>query len=460
MSRLLRATVVTLVAGLVGGLAVALPAYASSPQNPTFTSSSYAAGATASWTVAFTSTGNGALAIGDHITITFPAGFAVPATFTPTVTWGSASTSCTGSAGAGNAAAATVTVGCAIPKAKPISVVVPGVTNGPAGTYQGSGTSFSVSTSGDQSAAYPSSVVIYGPPALLAFTASPASPTTAGTTFSSQPVVTVEDSGGRTVGNSSASVSLAVTGGGAAISCTSSGTTTTAVNGVAAFTGCSITKTGTYTLTATSTGLTSASSAAFTITAGAASKLSFAQAPSDAYVGSAMTPAVTVQLQDQYGNAVAASGVAVTLTPSAGSMTGGSATTNAAGLATFSGIQFGNTILGVTLTATSTGVSSATSPAVNVTVKVTTAAATLTDTASDTGSGVKTVAYYYCSGLSGTCTAGNGTLIGSSTNPASNFAVTWTNQPANGPYRLATVGTDNVGNANAPTTSTPVTVSN
>jgi hypothetical protein len=72
---------------------------------------------------------------------------------------------------------------------------------------------------------------------------------------------------------------------------------------------------------------------------------------------------------------------------------------------------------------------------------------TFTDAATDSGSGVASVSYYYCAGATGSCTATNGTLIGTSTSGATYsvtsgapFAVT------DGTYRVVAVVTDNAGN--------------
>ncbi|MGW5192833.1 hypothetical protein ACWEOO_26550 [Kribbella sp. NPDC004138] len=189
-------------------------------------------------------------------------------------------------------------------------------------------------------------------------------------------------------------------------------------------------------------------------------KLAFVQGPTDGFAGTALSPAVTVQVQDQAGNAAFASGVTVTLTPSAGTIdSGATATTNSSGRATFSTVTINSTALGLTLTASATGLTStAASASFNITVAVT-SGATLTDTTSDgAGSGVKSVAYYYCTGYSGSCT--NGTAIGSSANAATSYSVTWTATPAAGAYRVVAVSTDNVSNVSQPSGSTPVTVVN
>jgi len=108
----------------------------------------------------------------------------------------------------------------------------------------------------------------------LAFTTSP-SGATGGATFSTQPVVTVQDAGGNTVTtDNSTQVTVAI--GTNPSSGTLSGTKTVTVSsGVATFSGLSIDKAGTgYTLTATSSpSYTSATSSAFNVTAGTATKL-------------------------------------------------------------------------------------------------------------------------------------------------------------------------------------------
>ncbi len=71
-------------------------AAATSPTPVTFSASTRAAGASATWTVAFTASASGALAAGDTITTVFPAGFTIPAT--PTITLPSGFTNCSAAA--------------------------------------------------------------------------------------------------------------------------------------------------------------------------------------------------------------------------------------------------------------------------------------------------------------------------------------------------------------------------
>ncbi|MCW2620654.1 MAG: hypothetical protein JWL64_256, partial [Frankiales bacterium] len=128
-----------------------------------------------------------------------------------------------------------------------------------------------------------------------------------------QPVVAVVDAGGNTVTGSTAAVSLAVTGSsGTTVSCAA----TTTVAGEAAFTGCSVSSPGTYTLTATATGLTSATSAGFTVVAGGLASLAFTAQPGGGAGGQTFGTQPVVKLRDAGG--APTTGV-VTLTLSGGS---------------------------------------------------------------------------------------------------------------------------------------------
>lgn len=168
-------------------------------------------------------------------------------------------------------------------------------------------------------------------PVKLAFGTQPAT-TSAGTPFSV--TVLIQDAAGNTVPASSAVVTLSMTG------ATLNGTkAVAAVNGVATFTGLSITKAGTYTLKATSPGLTNKTSSSFSITAGPAVTIARnagqnQTAPAGSILG--VTPgtvAPSVKVTDQYGNRV--SGVVVTflVNRGGGSATPATAVTNANGIA-------------------------------------------------------------------------------------------------------------------------------
>ena len=89
----------------------------------------------------------------------------------------------------------------------------------------------------------------------LVFTTQPGGGTH-GLAWATQPIVTVEDSGGNTVTTSSASITLSINTGPGTLTCTTN--PKPAASGVAAFAGCKISAAGTDTLKAAATGLTSA----------------------------------------------------------------------------------------------------------------------------------------------------------------------------------------------------------
>jgi len=98
----------------------------------------------------------------------------------------------------------------------------------------------------------------------------------------------------------------------------------------------SVTKTGTYTLSAAAGGIPSATSSAFTISAATAAALAFISQPSNTIAGNTMS-AVTVKAVDLYGNVV--NGLALSMSTSPGKISGGLVvTTNSSGLAVFSSL--------------------------------------------------------------------------------------------------------------------------
>ena len=205
----------------------------------------------------------------------------------------------------------------------------------------------------------------------LAFTTSPAG-AIAGSPFTVQPVVVVQDAGGATVTGSTAPVTLSITSGtGGAIL---SGTiTVSAVSGVATFSGLSINLPGSgYILTATSGTLTQAVSSGFNVTAatGAAYKLAFAASPASGTAGSPFGTQPSVLIQDSAGNTITSStatiSIAIGTNPSGGTLSGTSSMPATAGVATFSGLSINKSGTGYTLTATSTGLVPATCPAFNL----------------------------------------------------------------------------------------------
>ena len=180
-----------------------------------------------------------------------------------------------------------------------------------------------------------------------------------GSAFTTQPVITIKDAFGNTVTNSTAAVTMSVSGNGTTV-----GTATVnAVAGVATFSGVGISGTaGTpYTLTFASNGLISATQS-ITPTFGAATQATLSTPAAGSVSGSAFTTQPVITIKDAFGNTVTNSTAAVTMTVSGNGTTVGTATVNAvAGVATFTNVGIsGTTGTPYTLTFASNGLTSAT----------------------------------------------------------------------------------------------------
>jgi len=183
-----------------------------------------------------------------------------------------------------------------------------------------------------------------------------------GSAFTTQPIITIKDALGNTVTNSTASVTMTVSGGDN--KATTVGTVTiNAVNGVANFSGVGISGTAgtTYTLTFASNGLTSATQS-ITPTFGAATQATLGTSAAGSASGSAFTTQPVITIKDAFGNTVTNSTASVTMTVSGNGTIVGTATVNAvAGVANFSGVGISGTAgTPYTLTFASNGLTSAT----------------------------------------------------------------------------------------------------
>jgi hypothetical protein len=175
---------------------------------------------------------------------------------------------------------------------------------GAAGSASGSGISGSFTT---------------GPTDTLAFTTEPAG-AKAGKTLAPV-VVEIQAAGNALQTSDTSAVTLAIESGPSGA--TLLGTlTVNAVGGVATFNDLSIDTAGTFTLTASDdTDNVSAgtdNSTSFTITPKAINKLIFIQPPTNVTAGVAISPAITVQISDKFGNAVTGNTSVVTLFISTG----------------------------------------------------------------------------------------------------------------------------------------------
>ncbi len=95
------------------------------------------------------------------------------------------------------------------------------------------------------------------------------------------------------------------------------------------------------TATDTTTGSVTGSDTGVTVTPAAASQLVFGQQPSTTTAGQTISPAVTVNVEDPYGNRVTSDSSTIILTLSSGTFAGGSSTASAtasSGVATFSAL--------------------------------------------------------------------------------------------------------------------------
>jgi hypothetical protein len=111
---------------------------------------------------------------------------------------------------------------------------------------------------------------------------------------------------------------------------------------------------GPQSVTAGAAGLTAGTRDSITVVAGVASQLGFVQGPSNTFALTKIQPPVTVQVQDAFGNAVGAN-VTVKLAfqekPANALLGGGTAKTNANGLATFPAVTVSKAAQGYTLVA-------------------------------------------------------------------------------------------------------------
>ncbi|HSZ56612.1 MAG TPA: hypothetical protein VK797_13175 [Tepidisphaeraceae bacterium] len=201
----------------------------------------------------------------------------------------------------------------------------------------------------------------------LAFTAPPAA-TVAGVAIDSPTgvQVAVQNQSGMTIATDSSTVTLQLNGGTFAGGATQ--VMATAMNGVATFSGLVIDAAGSYTLTATDGMLTPLTSASFSVTPASSGALAFGVGPGAATAGNAISPAVTVDVEDAFGNLVTTDGSTVTVTLSAGTFSNGLATATApamGGVATFGGLVI-NTAGSYTLMASDGSLTNVASASFNV----------------------------------------------------------------------------------------------
>jgi hypothetical protein len=182
-----------------------------------------------------------------------------------------------------------------------------------------------------------------GAPSQLVVTTQPSATSQAGVALAQQPVVQLRDVSGNDAPQAAVTVSAMLVAGSATVG---NAAAVTSASGSAVFAGLTLAGTvGSYTLRFTATGLTPADAAApITLAAGPATQLALATAPSATVQnGAALTVQPVVQLRDAFGNNATQAGVVVVASvvsgPAGSAIAGDSATTNASGAASFSGLK-------------------------------------------------------------------------------------------------------------------------
>jgi hypothetical protein len=211
--------------------------------------------------------------------------------------------------------------------------------------------------------------VVAGPAVRLDFTTNPSSNPTAGSSFSTQPVVTAYDVDGNVATGYAGTVVLSKRSGPASGSLT--GCTSSLSSGVATFSSCKLDKVGSYVLLA-SDGTLSDDSTTVTVSAASVASLSFTTQPAGAVAGSAFTTQPVITAFDAFGNVATSYNSTVSLSIKSGTGTGGTLSNcnsprASSGVAGFSGcrISRNGTGIGYVLRA-SDGTRTADSAAFNV----------------------------------------------------------------------------------------------
>jgi hypothetical protein len=182
-------------------------------------------------------------------------------------------------------------------------------------------------------------VVQPGAPSTVAFVVPPSN-ATAGVAIAPTVTAEVRDAFANVITTAGIPITVAINTGSGVLSGTL--TQNTVASGLATFGNLSIDLSGPKTLIASSGTYTSAISGAFTINPAAANRVAFVVEPTNANAGAAITPAVTVQLKDSFGNnaTTPVSSVTLALLTGTGALSGSATqSTNGAGLATFAGLS-------------------------------------------------------------------------------------------------------------------------
>ncbi len=208
--------------------------------------------------------------------------------------------------------------------------------------------------------------ITLGPATRLAIQTEPSSTATAGVSFSQQPVLYVIDAGGNRVTTDNSTV---VTAARLAGTGTLQGIlTATANNGTVTFSNLSHNVAGTISILFSSGSLTPDTSRNILVSPASAARLAFLQQPSTAAAGAVISPAVSVNLLDAFGNAVTTTGTSVSMTLASGTgvLSGTLTRSTSSGVATFNNLSI-NLIGSKTVRATSGSLTAAVSNTFTIT---------------------------------------------------------------------------------------------
>jgi Protein of unknown function (DUF1565) len=193
-------------------------------------------------------------------------------------------------------------------------------------------------TSGTLTGATTGDVLVTYAPTQLVFAQEPSNES-AGTTFSPNIVVDVEDQLGDIVAEFNSSVSLSMVEGSVGLSGQPS---TAALNGVATFSNVRVFTVGNYIIEATSGTLTAAISTGFTISPGPVSGFSFTVEPKGGLIDTDINPPIVLTATDAYGNVATQDNsniiLALSNAPTGSTLGGTTILPFQAGVATFSNI--------------------------------------------------------------------------------------------------------------------------
>ncbi len=211
----------------------------------------------------------------------------------------------------------------------------------------------------------PSILFVAGPPTKLGFSVQPGGGV-AGTSWTNQPVVQVQDQYGNLIADANDSITISLSTGSGTLSGTLSAS---AVNGEASFSGLSLELIGSdKVLTATAAGLSPALSAPFVIQPAANSSIVIVTQPGGGGAGEAWATQPVIEFRDQFGNRTNSTAqVTAALTAGTGTLAGTATISAVAGQATFSGLSIATIGTGKQLTFSTAGLTNVVSSSFSIT---------------------------------------------------------------------------------------------